>query len=73
MESHRDYTDEEVIAAFGSPGVSPEQCWICASAPIYRRLDGDNRPLMLGDRGLEDACVAYLRRIGRPEAQLKGE
>jgi hypothetical protein len=73
MGTLRIWTDEEILAAFGSRGVTPEQCWICANAPIYRRPDGDNRPLMLDDRGLEDACVAYLRRIRRPETELKGE
>jgi hypothetical protein len=73
MGTDRNDTDEEVIAAFGVRGVSPDQCWICANRPIYRPADGDNRPLMLGDRNLEDACVSYLRRNGRPEAVLKGE
>jgi hypothetical protein len=70
-----DISDEEVIAAFIAKGFSPEECWICCNTPIYPLPDGSGgRPIFSGARtDLEDACLQYLRRIGRPDVQLKGE
>ena len=73
MKFQRTFTDEQIVAAFRSRGAAPEQCWVCANLPIYRSADGSGRPLFLGDSELEDACVQYLLRIGRPDVQLKGE
>jgi len=70
------FSDEEVIAAFTVRGFSPEECWICCNMPIYPLPDGSGgRPLFLRQdlSGLEDACVKYLRRIGMPDVELKGE
>ena len=72
MSKMSDFSNENIIEIFKNLHADPNECWICAGAVIRKLPNGEGRPLFM-DKALRDACVNYLRSIGRPELQLKGE